>query len=139
MDEWDRGLIKYQEMIEDLGMDKDEMAKYIMDLYENKSRSWVYDDELQDDEEPYDEGDVDAEFATILMDELTANGLDSHILLKYPEIADWWGGVLKERKKKADALRKREEAKRKAEEDKHARESLLARLTPEEKRLLGVK
>ena len=43
------------------------------------------------------------------------------------------------RKKKADALRKREEAKRKAEEDKHARESLLARLTPEEKRLLGVK
>ena len=151
MDEWDRSLISHQQLMEDLGMNKDEMAKYIMDMYEQKNRKWMYasdedditvseEDQFWDeDEEPYDEGDVDAEFATILMDELTANGLDSHILLKYPEIADWWGGVLKERQKRAEALRKREETKRKKEEDKRARDALLARLTPEEKRLLGVK
>lgn len=114
-------------------------------MYTKQSRGWAYDDDIivSADEDNFweseDDEEVDAEFATILMDELTANGLDSHILLKYPAIADWWGSVLKDRKKKAEALRKREEAKRKREEDKHARESLLARLTPEERRLLGVK
>ena len=139
-DEWK----EYQrEIIEDMGMGKDEVAKMLMDMYDSKNRSWMYasdEDDLEITEAYYeDEESVDAEFATILMDELTANGLDSHILLKYPQIADWWGSVLKERKKKAEALRKREEARRKKEEDARARESLLARLTPEEKRLLGVK
>jgi hypothetical protein len=120
---------------------QDKMLKELMGIYDSKDRSWEYNEELNEDEEWVDEGmnEIGPEFAITLMDELTANNLDSHVLLKYPEIADWWGGVLKERKKKAEALRKREEAKRKAEEDKHARESLLARLTPEERRLLGVK
>lgn len=148
MDEWDRGLIKYQkEVEEDMGLNKSEMAKIFLDLYEEKNKKWMYasdedDMAVADDLEWWEEDieeEVDAEFATILMDELTANNLDSHILLKYPQIADWWGSVLKERNKKAEALRKREEAKRKKEEDKRARESLLARLTPEERRLLGVK
>jgi hypothetical protein len=73
------------------------------------------------------------------MDELTANNLDSHILLKYPRIADWWGKVLTTRKKKEEKRRWVEEKKRKEEEDKRAREVLVARLTPEERRLLGVK
>lgn len=127
-------------------MDKDEMTKYIMDLYDQKNKQWMYASDEDDITVTVDgdsfwetEESVDPEFATILMDELTANGLDSHILLKYPQIADWWGSVLKVRKKNAEALRKREEAKRKAEEDARARESLLARLTPEERRLLGVK
>jgi hypothetical protein len=118
---------------------QDKMLKELMGIYDSKGRSWEYDEEIDTDTEEWEDEEVDAEFATILMDELTANGLDSHILLKYPQIADWWGGVLKDRKKKEEALRKREEAKRKAEEDRHARESLLARLTSEEKRLLGVK
>lgn len=124
----------------------DEMIKSLMDMYTKQSKGWAYDDDIivSADEDNFWESEdieeeVDAEFATILMDELTANNLDSHILLKYPAIADWWGSVLKERKKKEDALRKREEAKRKREEDKHARDALLARLTPEERRLLGVK
>ena len=114
-----------------------------MSVYDSKGRSWEYEDDVVevdvDDNFWETEESVDPEFATILMDELTANGLDSHILLKYPEIADWWGGVLKERKKKEEALRKREEARRKKEEDKRALDALLARLTPEERRLLGVK
>lgn len=121
----------------------DEMIKSLMDMYTKQSKGWAYDDDIivSADEDNFweTEESVDPEFAIILMDELTANNLDSHILLKYPQIADWWGSVLKVRKKNAEALRKREEAKRKREEDKHARESLLARLTPEERRLLGVK
>ena len=125
------------------------MAKVIMDIYSRKN-VWDYESALTDDDEidedrwadfdcDDEEDNTGTEYAVILMDELTANNLDSHVLLKYPEIANWWGTVLKERKKKAEALRKREEAQRKKEEDARARESLLARLTPEEKRLLGVK
>jgi hypothetical protein len=127
MDEWDRGLIKYQQLIEDMEWDKDEMLKSWTDMY---NRMHIPDDTVELNFE---------EFAVTLMDELTENGLDSHILLKYPKIADWWGSVLKDRKKKAEAQRKREEARRKKEEDQRARDAVLARLTPEEKRLLGVK
>ena len=122
---------------------KDKMLKELMGIYDSKGRSWEYEDDVVevdvDDNFWETEESVDPEFAIILMDELTANGLDSHILLKYPQIADWWGSVLKVRKKNAEALRKREEAKRKAEEDQRALDALLARLTPEERRLLGVK
>ena len=47
--------------------------------------------------------------------------------------------MLRERKRKEEAKRKREEAKRQKEEDARARELLLSRLTPEERRLLGIK
>lgn len=129
-----------------MGLDKDEMAKMIMGMYESKTKDWMYasdeDDMAVADDQWWEEEEIEeasTEYAVILMDELTANNLDSHILLKYPEIADWWGSVLRERKKKAEAKRKKEEARRKKEEDARARESLLARLTPEERRLLGVK
>lgn len=125
---------------------RDKILKDLMRAYDSKNRSWEYETSNFDEEVEEDgfwavveEEEDDKEFATILMDELTENNLDSHVLLKYPKIADWWGSVLRERKKKAEALRKREEARRKKEEDAHARESLLARLTPEEKRLLGIK
>jgi hypothetical protein len=125
---------------------KDKILRDLMGIYQDKGQGWIYDEEVEDnrwsdfdrdDEEEYDSHTSD--IATTLMDELTENNLDSHILLKYPKIADWWGSVLKERKKKAEALRKREEARRQKEEDKRAREVLVARLTPEERRLLGVK
>lgn len=124
---------------------RDRILKDLMDIYQDKNQGWMYasdnDEEVEEDEfwEVEEDDGYTSDIATILMDELTENNLDSHILLKYPKIADWWGGVLKERKKKAEALRKREEARRKKEEDARARESLLARLTPEERRLLGVK
>jgi hypothetical protein len=129
---------------------KDEMIEHLMKMYRDKTEDWVFgvvDDDEEIDEDRWsdfdsysdEEEEDDREFATILMDELTSNNLDSHVLLKYPKIADWWGKILTARKKKAEALRKREEARRKKEEDARARESLLARLTPEERRLLGVK
>ena len=126
---------------------KDKVLRELMGMYQDKSQDWVYSlDEVEDNRwSDFDRDDEEenystsTEYAVILMDELTANNLDSHILLKYPKIANWWGGVLKERKKKAEALRKREEARRQKEEDKRAREVLVARLTPEERRLLGVK
>lgn len=133
---------------------KDKMIEHLMKMYRDKTEDWVFgevDEEIEDDEEfwdevedeeeddPYDPGSKFSKIAATLMDELTENNLDSHILLKYPKIADWWGSVLKDRAKKAEAQRKREEARRKKEEDARARESLLARLTPEERRLLGVK
>jgi hypothetical protein len=126
---------------------QEKMLKELMGMYQDKSQDWVYSlDEVEDNRwSDFDRDDEEenystsTEYAVILMDELTENNLDSHILLKYPKIADWWGSVLKERKKKAEALRKREEARRQKEEDKRAREVLVARLTPEERRLLGVK
>jgi hypothetical protein len=130
---------------------KDEMIEHLMKIYQDKSQDWILDiDEVDEDRwSDFDrdsdeeiEDDLEDDFegvSTILMDELTENNLDSHILLKYPRIADWWGGVLKQRKEKEEALRKREEARRQKEEDKRAREVLVARLTPEERRLLGVK
>jgi hypothetical protein len=131
---------------------KDKVIEHLMKIYQDKSQDWILDiDEVDEDrwsdfdrdsDEEIEEDDLEDDFegvSTILMDELTANNLDSHILLKYPKIANWWGSVLKERKKKAEALRKREEARRQKEEDKRAREVLVARLTPEERRLLGVK
>lgn len=119
-----------------------ELVRSLIDTYTTKIYGEEYDGEYYYDEYNHDEEDednYDNEFAIILMDEITENNLDSHILLKYPQIANWWSDVLKERKRKEDAKRKVEAAKRKAEKDKHDRDSLLARLTPEEKRLLGVK
>ncbi len=131
---------------------KDKMIEHLMKMYRDKTKDWVFGEVDEDDEEidedrwsdfdSYsDEDEVEDDFegvSTLLMDELTANNLDSHVLLKYPKIAEWWGKVLTTRKKKEEKRRWVEEKKRK-EEDARARESLLARLTPEERRLLGVK
>lgn len=122
---------------------RDKILKDLMGMYQDKSQGWMYDSEEEVEEDGFWEVEEDdgytSDFATILMDELTENNLDSHVLLKYPKIANWWGSVLRVRKKNAEALRKREEARRKKEEDARARESLLSRLTPEERRLLGIK
>lgn len=122
---------------------QEKMLKQMMAAYESKSRDWEYEDEEdtwsdfdREDDEEYEAG---TEYAVILMDELTENNLDSHILLKYPEIANWWGTVLKDRNFRAEKKRKAEEKRRKAEEDARARELLVSRLTPEERRLLRIK
>jgi hypothetical protein len=123
---------------------RDRILKDLMDMYQDKNQGWMYtsdDEEVEEDGfwEVEEDDSYTSDFAVILMDELTANNLDSHILLKHPKIADWWGKVLTTRKKKEEKLRKKLEAARKAAEDARARESLLSRLTPEERRLLGVK
>lgn len=95
---------------------------------------------LEDWEDPNEDDPEDSEAIAIrLMDALTENNLDSYILLKDPVIAEWWGNIVKARNFQAEKKRKAEEAQRKKQEDARAREELLSRLTPEERRLLGIK
>ena len=74
-----------------------------------------------------------------LMDELVANGLESYIILKHPEVSKWWTEVTRERTRVENARRLEQEKKRKEKEDKRKRADIISRLTPEERRLLGVK
>lgn len=94
----------------------------------------------EDWEDPNEDDPEDHEAIAIrLMDALTENNLDSYILLKDPVIAEWWGNIVKARNYQAEKKRKAEEAQRKKDEDARARAELLSRLTPEERRLLGIK
>lgn len=77
--------------------------------------------------------------AETLMRELVANEIESHVLLKDDDIRDWWTGILKEEARKAEEARRREEARIKREKDKQLKADVLSRLTPDEKRVLGLK
>lgn len=98
----------------------------------------LWDETDWDEQWAEDPGDYEA-MAVRLMEVLVENKLDSYILLKDTAIANWWGEVLKYRKKKEEQLRKEEAARRKQEADERARSELLSRLTADEKRLLGIK
>lgn len=104
--------------------DEKDMPEYEAEAYEPKVKSKIY--------------NVDR-IAETLMDELERNGLDSYIVLKDPEIGEWWNKIKTRRAEAEAAKRKAEAAKRKKEEDARAKKALLDRLTPEEKRLLGIK
>ena len=98
-------------------------------------------DDIEDDDGVWGDDSYLEEFeemAVTLMDEFVANNLDSHVLLKYPNIAEWWGKVIKERKIKEERRRKAEEKRAKEEEDKRKRAELISRLTADELRLLGI-
>lgn len=73
-----------------------------------------------------------ARIACKALTELENNGVVEAILLRDDEVATWWGQH-KEADRKAE-----EERKRKAEEAR-AKKAALAKLTPEERRLLGIK
>lgn len=76
--------------------------------------------------------------AEAVMDELVANELEDLLIVKNLEVGEWWSGVLAARKKVAELKRQKELAMQKAEDDYRAKQELLSRLTPEEKRLLGL-
>ena len=136
--------------------EKERLTQHMIKIFQDSHGRW---DEVADDddyefpseeedlgyssddwEDPNDEDPEEFEAIAIrLMDILTENKLDSYAILKDPIIAEWWGMIVKERAKKAEKLRKIEEARLQQEEDARARQSLLARLTPEERRLLGIK
>jgi hypothetical protein len=115
----------------------------IRSYYTNEEDEYQdYDEEDQFDED--DESDEDDPYniesmAIRMMDVMVENNIDSFILLKDPIVARWWADILQERKRIAEKKQRREEAVRKAQEDERARAELLSRLTPEEKRLLGIK
>lgn len=76
--------------------------------------------------------------AQTLMQELEDNKISTAVLMKNENIAGWWAEETAKRKKAEEAKRKKlEELKVKAEE-KRQRDDLLATLTPEQKRLLGI-
>lgn len=71
------------------------------------------------------------EFAKVAMRELTANKIDIFVLLKNDKLRDWWNGVLKE--ELAEQLKKEAEERR-----KQVKEDALAKLSDEEKEVLGL-
>lgn len=92
------------------------------DWYEDEGRGYAYESMLQ-----------------VVLEELIKQGKADFLILKHDELRDWWGKVQTVERKKQEAIERRAEAKRKKDEDERAKADLLARLTPEEKRLLGIK
>lgn len=97
-------------------------SDYDTDWYEPKERTYNHD-----------------KIAEILMRELEKFGKADFVILGNDEIQHWWTKVKTKEREKLEAIKRREEVIRKIEEDARAKEALLARLTPEEKRLLGIK
>jgi hypothetical protein len=91
-----------------------------------------------DDPEPVTRRYDYKSMAETLMRELVANEIESHVLLKDDDIRDWWTGILKEEKRKAEEEARKEAARIKKENDKKLKEDVLSRLTAEEKRVLGL-
>lgn len=91
----------------------------------------------------YDElkarADMLARIACKSLTELEANGIADLLLLKDNEVRDWWLAHKEADRKEQERIRAAEERKKKAAEDKRKKAELLARLTPEEKRILGIK
>ena len=83
--------------------------------------------------------DMLARIACKAMQELETNGIVDLLILKDDEVGAWWG-----QHKEADRLEKERKANAQAEqarriETKRQRNDLIARLTPEERKLLGIK
>jgi len=74
-----------------------------------------------------------------LMNELVANGIESKILLANDKISKWWGAHQAQLAKAEAKMKAKAEAQALIEEDNRDRESLIARLSSNEKRLLGIK
>lgn len=114
------------------------MKTIAMDTDDDDVDEWLWDEDPTWGDEEEDE-DLDFEsIATRLMDELAAHNLDVLVAIKDTEIGEWWASVTKHRRIIAERERQREEERRRLEEDERARKELLSRLTPEEKRLLGI-
>lgn len=114
-------------------MKDDDVLRELVKWASNNSTSWSPPKEIPVTRKFHAFEDI----AEAVMDELVANGLEDLLLVKNLKVGEWWAEVLAERKHKAEMERQRQEAIKKAEDDRRARESLLARLTSEEKRLLG--
>lgn len=113
---------------------------------DDEIESWDEDDwdgdDWEDDADWYEDEERGYNYESMLRDvleELIKQGKADFIILKHDELRHWWSKVQTIERRKQEAQERRAEAKRKKEEDKQAKADLLARLTPEEKRLLGIK
>ena len=87
--------------------------------------------------------DMLARIACKAMDELNANGIAEAILLRDDEIREWYVAHQEADRKEAERVALKKEKARIARiaksEENRLRKSVLARLTPEEKKALGIK
>lgn len=83
--------------------------------------------------------DMLARIACKALTELETNEIAEVLLLKDDEVREWWTQHKEADRKEAERVRKEAARKAKAAEDKRKKKELLDRLTPEEKRLLGIK
>ena len=117
--------------------DKDKMAEMLMHIYNNNTYRWDDEDDTYSEDEEYKNFDY-SRIAETLMRELVANKVELLLVLKDDEIREWWEDVLKEEKRRAAEAARREKERKKKEADALAKKELLDRLTPNEKRLLGI-
>ena len=111
--------------------------KELLDLMKKTGWSLDHDAEIK---MPWEDGDevVDMtpvcsqEMAQRIMDALCADGRGDLVLLGDDEIREWWAAITKQR----EAERKRKEEERRKIE---LRENALRKLTPDERRALGLK
>ena len=104
-----------------------------------KKTGWSLDDE---DKTPWDDDDEECdkepghhctqEMAERIMDALCADGRGDLLLIQDDEIRAWWAAITKQRKAERDRI----EAERREIE---LRENALRKLTPDERRALGLK
>ena len=104
-----------------------------------KKTGWSLDDE---DKTPWEDDDEECdkepghhctqEMAERIMDALCADGRGDLLLIQDDEIRAWWAAITKQRKAERDRI----EAERREIE---LRENALRKLTPDERRALGLK
>lgn len=96
---------------------RDDMLRTLNTIYKEKAlEEWDRDEAVSEDyasamKRDYSRSDV-AKMLTALMDHLRESKQDDFVLLKHPEIAEWYGDVLEKRR----IDRVREEAKEKFKE-----------------------
>lgn len=87
--------------------------------------------------------DMLARIACKAMDELETNQIAEAILLRDDEVREWYVAHKEADRLEAERIAKKKEAARLARlakaEEKRLRENALAKLTPEEKKALGIK
>lgn len=83
--------------------------------------------------------DMLARIACKAMTELESNSIAEMILLRDDEVREWWEQHKEADRQEAERVRKEAEKKAAAAERKRKKAEVLARLTPEEKRILGIK
>lgn len=86
-----------------------------------------------------DRADMLARIACKAMTELERNEIAEILLLKDEEVREWWAQHKEDDRQEQERVRKEAEKKAAEKELKRKKRELLARLTDEEKRILGIK
>lgn len=114
----------------------------LADIFKKKNRT-AY--PSYDDEEVDQTGNLKRKLAKMedmakrIMEALDADGRADFVLLKDPEICKWWRDIKEEEKRIQAELERKQKAKEEKERLARLKTDLLNRLTPDEKKALGIK